>query len=74
VQQAYERGLQEGCNSPLVEGMIATHLQPVSVEMPPQNAVETETAYAHGFQDGKAAEKLCTTLLSKPCWTVTQEI
>jgi len=57
VQQAYERGLQEGCNSPLVEGMIATHLQPVSVEMPPQNAVETETAYAHGFQDGKAAEK-----------------
>ncbi|DBA94947.1 TPA: hypothetical protein ACH3X1_002473 [Trebouxia sp. C0004] len=25
--------------------------------MPPHNAVETETAYAHGFQDGKAAEK-----------------
>ncbi|KAL3134250.1 hypothetical protein ABBQ38_006644 [Trebouxia sp. C0009 RCD-2024] len=25
--------------------------------MPPDNAVETETAYAHGFQDGKAAEK-----------------
>ncbi len=57
VQQAYERGLQEGCNSLLAEGMIATHLQPVSVEVPPQNAVETETAYAHGFQDGKAAEK-----------------
>ena len=57
VQQAYERGLQEGCNSPLVESMIETQLQPVSVEMPPQNAVETETAYAHGFQDGKAAEK-----------------
>ena len=57
VQQAYERGLQEGCNSPLVESMIQTQLQPVSVEMPPQNAVETETAYAHGFQDGKAAEK-----------------
>ena len=37
--------------------MIETHLQPVSVEVPPQNAVETETAYAHGFQDGKAAEK-----------------
>ena len=57
MQQAYERGLQEVCNSPLVEGMIATQLQPVSVEMPPQNAVETETTYAHGFQDGKAAEK-----------------
>ena len=57
VQAAYERGLQEGCNSTLVEGMIATQLQPVSVEMPPHNAVETETAYAHGFQDGKAAEK-----------------
>ncbi|DBA84353.1 TPA: hypothetical protein ACH3X2_006230 [Trebouxia sp. C0005] len=25
--------------------------------MPPDSAVETETAYAHGFQDGKAAEK-----------------
>ncbi len=57
VQQAYERGLQEDCNSPLVEGMLETQLQPVSVELPPQNAVETETAYAHGFQDGKAAEK-----------------
>ena len=57
VQAAYERGLQEGCNSTLVEGMIATQLQPVSIEMPPHNAVETETAYAHGFQDGKAAEK-----------------
>ncbi len=57
AQEAYERGLQEGCNSTLVEGMTATHLQPVSVEMPPHNAVETETAYAHGFQDGKAAEK-----------------
>ena len=57
AQEAYERGLQEGCNSTLVEGMTATHLQPVSVEMPPDNAVETETAYAHGFQDGKAAEK-----------------
>ncbi len=57
AQEAYERGLQEGCNSTLLEGMIATHLQPVSVEMPPLNAVETETAYAHGFQDGKAAEK-----------------
>ena len=56
VQQAYERGLQEDCNSPLVEGMLETQLQPVSVELPPQNAVETETAYAHGFQDGKAAE------------------
>ena len=52
VQEAYERGLQEGCNSTLVEGMTATHLQPES-----DNAVETETAYAHGFQDGKAAEK-----------------
>ena len=57
VQEAYERGLQEGCNSTLVEGMTATHLQPESVEMPPDNAVETETAYAHGFQDGKAAGK-----------------
>ncbi len=57
AQEAYERGLQEGCKSTLVEGMIATHLQPFSVEMPPHNAVETETAYAHGFQDGKAAEK-----------------
>ena len=57
VQEAYERGLQEGCNSTLLEGMTATHLQPVSVEMPLDNAVETETAYAHGFQDGKAAEK-----------------
>ncbi|KAL3137073.1 hypothetical protein ABBQ32_006657 [Trebouxia sp. C0010 RCD-2024] len=37
--------------------MLATHLQPVSVEMPPQNAVKTETACAHGFQDGKAADK-----------------
>ena len=36
---------------------MATHLQPLSVEVSPQNAVETETAYAHGFQDGKAAEK-----------------
>ena len=58
VQEAYERGLQEGCNSTLVEGMTATHLQPESVEMPPDNAIETETAYAHGFQDGKAAEKV----------------
>ena len=57
AQEAYERGLQESCNSTLVEGMIATHLQPDSVEMPPHNAVETETACAHGFQDGKAAEK-----------------
>ena len=37
--------------------MAATHLQPLSVEMPPQSTVETETAYAHGFQDGKATEK-----------------
>ena len=57
VQQAYERGVQECGNSTLVEGMLATHLQPLSVETPPPNAVETETAYAHGFQDGKAAEK-----------------
>ena len=57
VQQAYERGLQEGCNSALVDGMLATHLQPLSVEIPPPNAVESERAYAHGFQDGKAAGK-----------------
>ena len=57
VQQAYERGVQECGNSTLVEGMLATHLQPLSVETPPPNAVETETAYAHGFQHGKAAEK-----------------
>ena len=57
AQQAYERGLQEGCHSTPMEGMLATHLQPLSIEMPPQHAVETETAYAHGFQDGKAAEK-----------------
>ena len=57
VQQAYERGLQEGCSSTLVEGMLATDLQPLSPEMLRQNAVNTETAYAHGFQDGKAAEK-----------------
>ena len=57
VQQAYERGLQEGCHSTPMEGMLATHLQSPSIEMPPQHAVETETAYAHGFQDGKAAEK-----------------
>lgn len=57
VQQAYERGVQECRNSTLVEGMLATHLQPLSVETPPPNAVETERAYAHGFQDGKAAEK-----------------
>ena len=56
VQQAYERGLQQGCNSTLVEGMLPTRLQPVSAEMPPQNAVGPDTAYAHGFQDGKAAE------------------
>ena len=40
-----------------VEGMLATHLQPLSFETLPQNAVKTETAYAHGFQGGKAAEK-----------------
>ena len=57
MTQAYERGLQEACNSPLAEGTVATHLQPISVEVPPQNAFETETAYAHGVQDGKAAEK-----------------
>ena len=57
AQQAYERGLQEGCNSSSMEGMAATHPQPLSVEMPPQSTVETETAYAHGFQDGKATEK-----------------
>ena len=57
VQQAYERGLQEGRSSTLVEGMLATHLQPLSLEMLPQNAVKAETAYTHGFQDGKAAEK-----------------
>ncbi len=56
MQQAYERGLQQGCNSTLVEGMLPTRSQPVSAEMPPQNAVGPETAYAHGFQDGKAAE------------------
>ena len=55
VQQAYGRGLQKGYNSRLVEGMLATHLQPLSVEVPPQNAVKI--AYAHGFQDGKAADK-----------------
>ena len=53
--------MKEACRKvvtqPVVESMIETQLQPVSVEMPPQNAVETETAYAHGFQDGKAAEK-----------------
>ena len=57
VQEAYERGLQEGCSSTPVEGMLATHLPPLSLEMLPQNAVKAETAYAHGFQDGKAAEK-----------------
>ena len=37
--------------------MAATHPQPLSVEMPPQSTIQTETAYAHGFQDGKATEK-----------------
>ena len=30
VQQAYERDLQEGCHSTPMEGMLATHLQPLS--------------------------------------------
>ena len=57
VQQAYERGVQECHNSSLGGGVLATHLQPLLAETPPQNAVETEIVYAHGFQDGKAAEK-----------------
>ena len=55
--------------------MIATHLQPAAVKMPPHNAVKTETAYAHGFEDGKAAEKaMHDTAMSKLCWTVTEEL
>ncbi len=56
VQQAYERGFQEGRNSTPVEGVIATYLRPASADTPPQHVVEIETAYIHGFQDGKAAE------------------
>ena len=49
----------------MVEGMLATHLQPFPLETLPQNAVETERAHGHGFQDGKAAEKAVHDIIVK---------